>query len=94
MIDLEISLLKQLEHPNIVVLYDDFDMPKKYYLALELVEVRFALIFLSLATNERSEFVVSYESILGISADDVRPFLRSSVCTPYDLENHSTHFYE
>ena len=37
--------------------------------------------------NERSEFVVSYGSILGISADDVRPSVK-------DLENHSTDFDE
>ena len=42
--------------------------------------------------SQRSVSVVSHESIIGVSADDVRPFVR--LPPPVDLENSSTDFDE
>ena len=40
MIENEVSILRRVKHPNIILLIEEFDTPSELYLVMELVKVR------------------------------------------------------
>lgn len=43
LIENEVSVLRQVKHPNIVMLIEEVDTPSELYLVMELVKVRLTL---------------------------------------------------
>ena len=63
MIENEVSILRRVQHPNIIQLIEEFDFPSELYLVMELVKVMWTVLLLVASQ------VVTWRSVLSGMAE-------------------------
>lgn len=61
MIQSEVSILRRVKHPNIVLLIEEMDVPNELYLVMELVKV--CILEKEIKLLKQSHFSLSYSSL-------------------------------